>query len=172
MKNLHDLRSANLARNSIWDPEGKLDSDFFMLELGGEVGELLNLLKKKKRERLGLRGSRATQEQIAEELADVIIVQDLLGISLKQIVLEPEIHRAHSDLLYEDAPLKLLEAVGDLAASIIDLTSDEPSWRRRVLTWTWAIAGLNDIDLLKEIPKKFNLTSRKYQLPIFINEQE
>jgi len=36
------------------------------VELGGEAGEALNVIKKLERERLGWRGSRATPEQLAD----------------------------------------------------------------------------------------------------------
>jgi NTP pyrophosphatase (non-canonical NTP hydrolase) len=47
--------------------------EFFVLELAGESGELANIMKKIERERLGWQGSRATEEQLADELADVVI---------------------------------------------------------------------------------------------------
>lgn len=75
------LRRANVARNKHWDPEGKLTLSFRGCELGGEVGELLNVVKKLERERLGLRGSRDTLEHLGEELADVIICADLIGMA-------------------------------------------------------------------------------------------
>jgi len=50
------------------------------VELGGEAGEALNVIKKLERERLGWRGSRATPEQLAEELADVVICADLIAM--------------------------------------------------------------------------------------------
>jgi len=69
-----------VARQREWDPEGKLTLAFFAVELAGEAGEACNVVKKLERERLGLRGSRATVEQLAEELADVVIVAELLAV--------------------------------------------------------------------------------------------
>ena len=40
---------------------------------------MCNVVKKLERERLGLRGSRATLEDLADELADVVICADLLA---------------------------------------------------------------------------------------------
>src|SRR6266852_2876118 len=51
-------------------------------ELAGETGEACNVIKKLERERLRLRGSRATVAQLAEELADVVIVVDLIASRL------------------------------------------------------------------------------------------
>ncbi len=76
------LRQANMIRDKEWDPECKLDLSFFGNELAGETGEACNVIKKLERERLGLRGSRATVAQLAEELADVVIVVDLIASRL------------------------------------------------------------------------------------------
>lgn len=67
------LQLANAIRNKEWDPHNVCTPLFHATELGGECGEALNKIKKYEREKLGLRGSRATIEEIAEELSDVII---------------------------------------------------------------------------------------------------
>jgi NTP pyrophosphatase (non-canonical NTP hydrolase) len=77
---MKDLRRANIAREKEWNPDKLLTLSFRGNELGGEVGEAQNALKKIERERLGLRGSKATPEQLAEELADVIICADLIAM--------------------------------------------------------------------------------------------
>lgn len=78
------LRKANRERQREWAPD---DDDtqssaplFRATELGGEVGEALNVVKKLEHERLNMTGSRATKENLAEELADIIICADLLAI--------------------------------------------------------------------------------------------
>lgn len=76
------LDTANKVRNTVWDPHGKLDATFFALELGGEVGELLNMQKKLERESLGLPGSRVTRAQLLEEIGDVYICISLFCIAL------------------------------------------------------------------------------------------
>ena len=85
------LRDKNVARSKEWDPEGKLDISFFGLELAGEVGEACNIIKKIVREELGLRGSRASMDDLAEELADVAIVLSLTaecaGINLAEAII-------------------------------------------------------------------------------------
>lgn len=78
---LKELERANRLRNKEWDPEDKLDLTFFGVELAGECGEACNIIKKIEREKLGLRGSRATVEMLAEELADIVIVASLCAIS-------------------------------------------------------------------------------------------
>ncbi|MGO1303239.1 MAG: hypothetical protein ACTMKV_00480 [Sphingomonas parapaucimobilis] len=52
---------------------------FDALELGGEVGELLNVVKKLEREERGWRGSRAAPADFADECADVLICLDKLA---------------------------------------------------------------------------------------------
>lgn len=74
------LREANAAREEAWC-DTKPDMAFRGLELGGEVGEALNVMKKLERERHGWRGSRATLDELADELADVVICADLAAAS-------------------------------------------------------------------------------------------
>ena len=78
---LSELRLANVERNAHWDPTGLLTLSFRGNELAGEVGEVCNVVKKLERERLGLRGSRDTTDHLAEELADVLICADLIGMA-------------------------------------------------------------------------------------------
>jgi NTP pyrophosphatase (non-canonical NTP hydrolase) len=101
------LRKANSARQKEWDKDDKIGLSYRGNELAGEIGEAFeravdiiligvasgrasNFMKKLDRERLGIRGSRATLEQLAEELADVIICCDLVamheGINLEEAV--------------------------------------------------------------------------------------
>lgn len=77
---LEELRAANANRQKEWDPEGKVTPSFRGLELGGEVGEALNVVKKLERERLGIKGSRTTKDDLAGELADVVICADLCAL--------------------------------------------------------------------------------------------
>lgn len=74
-----DLREANGERQLEWNPEESITEEYLGNALAGEVGEACNVVKKLARQRLGLRGSRATAEDLAHELADVIIYTDLLA---------------------------------------------------------------------------------------------
>lgn len=89
---LADLRAANEKRQIEWCGDRVNDLSFRAMELGGEVGEALNVAKKLVRERNGWRGSRATTQDLALELADVIICADLVaeceGIDLMAAVRE------------------------------------------------------------------------------------
>lgn len=77
---LERLRQANEIRQREWDPLDAITLAYRGNELAGETGEACNVIKKLERERIGLRGSRATAEQLAEELADVIICVDLIAM--------------------------------------------------------------------------------------------
>ena len=74
------LRAANEVRQQEWDPSDAITMAFRGNELAGEVGEACNVIKKLERERLGLRGSRASIAMLAEELADVLICADLIAM--------------------------------------------------------------------------------------------
>lgn len=71
------LREADQKRAGEWGKE-KMSLSFKGLEMAGECGEACNVLKKIEREKAGLVGSRATVEDLAEELADVVICVDLI----------------------------------------------------------------------------------------------
>lgn len=76
---LAQLRRINLARYEAWVEGADAGIMFDALELGGEVGELLNVVKKLEREERGWRGSRAAPEDFADECADVMICLDKLA---------------------------------------------------------------------------------------------
>lgn len=79
---LLQLRRADLARDYEQSNGGKIkfSLSFRGCELAGEVGEACNILKKLEREAIGAVGSRATPDQLVEELADVIICVDLIAM--------------------------------------------------------------------------------------------
>jgi NTP pyrophosphatase (non-canonical NTP hydrolase) len=77
--NLELLRTKNIERQALWCPDETPDLLFRAVELGGEVGEALNVVKKLERERHGWKGSRITIDKLAEELADIIICADLVA---------------------------------------------------------------------------------------------
>jgi NTP pyrophosphatase (non-canonical NTP hydrolase) len=76
---LKALRQASLARMAEWHPDVRPDLSFRGNELAGETGEACNVIKKLERERLGHRGSRDTVAHLAEEIADVIIVAEIIA---------------------------------------------------------------------------------------------
>ncbi len=88
--NYKTLREANLARQREWDKDNKISLAYRGNELAGEVGEACNIIKKLERERMGIAGSRARIDDLAQELADVVICADLIamdaGIDLEEAV--------------------------------------------------------------------------------------
>jgi NTP pyrophosphatase (non-canonical NTP hydrolase) len=74
------LREANATRQKEWDRGDVITLEYRSNELAGEVGEACNIVKKLARERLGIRGSRATVRELADELADVVICVDLVAM--------------------------------------------------------------------------------------------
>jgi len=74
------LRSANVARQNEWDKDAKITLSYRAMELAGEVGEACNIAKKIERERLGIQGSWATVQDLADELADIVICADLVAL--------------------------------------------------------------------------------------------
>ena len=83
------LRNKNEIRAAEWhcdSPGNKTSLEFKAMELGGEVGEVLNAVKKLSRTLNGMKGGVSvmqSQMDIADELADVIICCDLLGMELE-----------------------------------------------------------------------------------------
>lgn len=84
------LRRKNIQRQHEWDSDNQISLSYRGNELAGETGEACNIIKKLERERLDIKGSRATKKQLAEELADIIICADLIAmheeIDLEQAV--------------------------------------------------------------------------------------
>jgi NTP pyrophosphatase (non-canonical NTP hydrolase) len=77
---LAQLRRVNTERYHAWVGDGQDAGILFdAAELGGEVGELLNVVKKLVREEAGWRGSRAAPGDFADECADVLICLDKLA---------------------------------------------------------------------------------------------
>src|SRR5690242_5097942 len=72
------LRAANFTRDTVWDAEGKLTPLFRSTEFGEEAGEVLGVVKKLERERMGLQGSRKSLDDFKHEVGDAIITLDLL----------------------------------------------------------------------------------------------
>lgn len=97
MMTFTDLRMGNVLRDQQWDPEKKIDLAFRATELGGETGEALNVVKKLLREKLGLRGTRATTADLATELADIVICVDLLAMTA-EIDLEQAVRDKFNDV--------------------------------------------------------------------------
>jgi NTP pyrophosphatase (non-canonical NTP hydrolase) len=76
----HELRAANLARHAEYPGADRITPSFRGNELAGEVGEACNVIKKLERARLGIAGARPKLQDLADELADVVICADLIAM--------------------------------------------------------------------------------------------
>lgn len=76
------LRKANVERQKEWDKENQITLSYRGNELAGEVGEACNVIKKLERESFGMVGKRASLQDLADELADVIICCDLIAMQM------------------------------------------------------------------------------------------
>lgn len=87
-----DLRQANITRQKEWPGNDQADIAFRGLEVAGEFGEVAEALKKYLRSQRGIKGSTASLDDVAQEMADSIIALDLLadlmGIDLGKAVAE------------------------------------------------------------------------------------
>jgi NTP pyrophosphatase (non-canonical NTP hydrolase) len=166
--NMAALHVANIARGKEWENSNDAcDIYFWGVELAGEAGEACNIIKKLVREELGLRGSRATLQDLADELADVVICVDLIACHRK-ITLNPGklpfmVIKANLAKLGN----KLNAAVGMVNHIIAD---DRQNFTQLasmlciVVHHAEAIAQIKKIDLEAAVRYKFNATSEKYGL--------
>lgn len=70
---LRDLQRVAAERSAAWMQGQTPDPLFYAVELGGEVGEILNEVKKLVREDRGLVGSRTTMAKLEQELGDGLV---------------------------------------------------------------------------------------------------
>jgi len=86
MTTLGELRDANSRRQAEWPGAGSIDLCFRGLEMAGEAGELANKVKKLVRLQRGITGTSeqvvALMQEVMDEMADVIICVDLIGMEL------------------------------------------------------------------------------------------
>lgn len=161
------LREANVARQAEWDPEGKASNMAWRLnELGGEVGEVCNVLKKLHRERKGVPGPRATKDQLAEELADVVICIDLVAMEARLDPMPEE--RAMDARLDPMLNIATLTRYGvRLLACMGRVCSQSGEYDAQLIELLDIVRGLahhEKIDLRKAVVNKFNATSAKVGL--------
>jgi NTP pyrophosphatase (non-canonical NTP hydrolase) len=166
MKIMIDLHRANIARVKEWEGSNeKCDIYFWGVELAGEVGEACNIIKKLERERIGLRGSRATVQDLADELADVITCVDLIACHIKALANPTE----QLNWL-KNKSLVLLGNEMAAAAGMINHVIASRNYSQLVsllcilINRTELIARSQKIDLELVVKAKFNATSEKYNL--------
>jgi len=90
MLTFEELRTANSNRQDEWEAGTEFSLVYLGNAIAGECGEACNIIKKLERQRLGARGRTASNEELAQELADVIIYADLIarkiGVDLGEAV--------------------------------------------------------------------------------------
>ena len=79
MITFQQLREANAKRQDEWEAGTEFSLVYLGNAMAGECGEACNVIKKLERERLGARGSKASAQDLGEELADIIIYADLIA---------------------------------------------------------------------------------------------
>ena len=169
------LRSANRARQAVWDKGDRLSLSYRGNELGGEVGEALNFIKKLERERMGLVGSRGSIQDLSEELGDVVICADLVamarGIDLDLHLVSPFSAPGLSLTALGCQMLSFAGQVGDIITEV-ELTSVSQPWHNehlvKALEGLVSVAARIAVDvgivLQNCTATKFNKTSEKYGL--------
>lgn len=173
------LREQNLQRCRRWHPDGAPPWTFddWLLALGGEVGEALNVVKKLNRDRDGLAGNTRTRADLvadlAGELADVVIYLDIcLGWESDAFIAATNFHEVRSLRRYTDSESRwfrnhtaselgnaVLRATGNLSLPFL-----EPG-AIAVFTTVDRLADHFDIDLGAAVVAKFNATSEKFGFP-------
>lgn len=163
MTEFTSLRKANIARQNEWDPGSYASNLHWRLnELGGELGELCNVLKKLHRERCGVPGSRATIEQLTEELADVVICIDLTAMERGWDPVVPVDHTSNEVRPLTEVGTAMLINMGQAALFIADNRGAHALMD--LFGLCVSIAKRENIDLLSAVAAKFNATSEKVGL--------
>jgi len=169
------LQEKNSTRQREWDTNDDIDLAYRGNELAGEVGEACNVIKKLARERLGIRGSRATVEQLAEELADVIICSSLIanseGIDLaEEYGLDGPVKFNNRDVGLALRGNRLTVATARVCSVILEAPFKSFSraklgvYLSNLCCFVGVIAAAEDIDMDQAVVAKFNATSVKVGL--------
>lgn len=176
------LREQNLPRCRRWHPEGAppWSHDDWLLALGGEVGEALNVVKKLNRDRDGLAGNTRTRDELIAdlggELADVVIYLDiclgwdepdqLLGGRLGGYVVDDfDLFRRRMQ------PHRQPDTASRLGNRLFACTGDQlyglggHRWANDVLHCADQLADHFGIDLSAAVVTKFNGTSERFGFP-------
>lgn len=179
---LQRLREANITRDKEWNTGSKpLSLVFFANELGGEVGETCNVLKKLDREfTYQVKGSRDTFEHLAEEMADIIICCDLLGMEAKAGFSEyawPAMTKEEKHPDYSKLGSHLLSIVGRVNGIALNYETHINNRQlkdtiQELVRATKIYADQIGIDLEQRVIDKFNATSRKLDLKTLLLSHE
>lgn len=169
------LREQNLPRCRRWHPDGTppWTYDDWLLALGGEVGEALNVVKKLNRDRDGLAGNTRSRDELiadlAGELADVVIYLDIclgregeLPLGSTDFANLREVRRGgDSPLLLGSTPSQQ----GNLMLLAVSRIATPPYRHEALMEAIDRLADHFAIDLGAAVVAKFNATSEKFGFP-------
>lgn len=173
------LRLANRARAAIWHPDTPITLQWRVNELMGEIGEVCNVLKKFHREELKLVGSRDTIPHLAEELADVVICIDLLGLTVHSTPQGAYVRTPGLPLMGDPSSMGCcLMAAATPFSQLAMMAADQRDnmdgkyllWKAMQITLGVVsfIADHYGIDLPSAVTEKFNATSEKVGIDVHL----
>lgn len=177
------LREQNLPRCKRWHPEGAPPwaLDDWLLAMGGEVGEALNVVKKLNRDRDGLVGNTRSRIELVEslgaELADAVIYLDIcVGWDFpdRPVFLETDFDDVRDDTEFAvrtySSAAKSPSQLGNWLFKRAGLDPDDNEdgrafWARQVYRAADGLACHFGIDLKAAVVAKFNATSERFGFP-------
>ncbi len=175
------LREQNLSRCRRWQPAGAREwvHDDWLLALGGEVGEALNIVKKLNRAADGHAGNTTTAAELivalGAELADVVIYLDIcLGSEEPEELLGARLSYAADDFALMRQRMQLHRrpnTASRLGNRLFACAGDRlyggggRSWANGVLSISDELAEHFGIDLGAAVVTKFNATSERFGFP-------
>lgn len=170
------LRAVNIARCvGGWNmPLNDWSSADWMIAVGGELGEALNVIKKLNRDAGGYVGNTRTRNELladlADELADTVIYLDLLVASegftwFEQVDLIIAANPPTLSALGSDALKQAGYLAGALDFADEDTAEDIRDAADNLLHVLHEIAAAAGIDLESAVVAKFNRTSEKHGFP-------
>lgn len=162
------------------EPDGSdWDLEDWMVALSGEVGELMNLMKKLRRNDFTLEEKR---KDIGKELADCVIYLDILAYQIRP---DDSLFPNRKDNFYsEDVFLneieipkicnKMIKYLGSLSKRI-DCEPEKHTYElvnsyRMLFHTINSLSRKLDIDLGQAVIDKFNKVSTRVKSPIYIND--
>lgn len=183
------LRRANTDRQAEWPGGDRVDLYFRAMELAGEAGELVNLLKKQVRLDRDISGTTETQEAltlaIRDEIGDVAVCLDLVGMEFPcaldtAAVFEPDLTRENLSRLAVVLDGKVgwvCETVDDIIETFESGLLQHRNDRKQEMEAALAeasdalenICTVLGLDVTSCTVMKFNATSAKHGLKTRIN---
>lgn len=161
---LTELRVANKARQAVWVGGQNITIAFRAVELMGEIGEMVSVLNQ-----------RDSIERLSEEIGDVIICADLLamevGVELEYVDQAKVCANLGEHLILFNTVKKILRQRNDIMGNVGESLL-ERQLASELSLFVGAITLIADswmIDAEDAVRQKFNKTSRKHGLDVFMS---